>query len=152
MTITSTPPLPPDVQAQIQKELSPEQRIIVPQALSDHHPLVATWLETQRRQLKEAIRKGQQPPSSRLHFSKTERRRLRLLSTLLNELEKRGHKIESGPDTTRKVSVLVAGERVEFSLEERYKQVAVTPEQRTRKPYGPWQTTPANRRTHSQVI
>ncbi len=116
VTITLTPPLPPDVEAQIQQERSPDRRITVPETLTDHHPLVRAWLDTQRRQLKEAIRKGQQPPSSRLHFTKAERRRLRLLSTLLNELEKRGHKVPTGSSDTHKVAVLVANEEVEFSL------------------------------------
>ncbi len=138
VTITPTSPLPPNVHAQIQKELSSERKIIVPETLSNHHPLVRTWLEAQRRQLKEAIRRGQQPPSSRLHLTKTERRRLRLLSTLLNELEKRGHKVVADSSTTRKVSVLIAGEKIEFSLHERYRQVVLKLNEKT-TPYGPVQ-------------
>lgn len=60
VTIMLTPTLPPDVEAQIQQESSPDHRITVPETPTDHHPLVRAWLDAQRHQLKEAIRKGQQ--------------------------------------------------------------------------------------------
>lgn len=94
--ITATPTLPPDVQAKIQQELSLEHKIIVPKTLSNPHQLVRSWLHEERRQLQEAIRRGHQPASSRVHLTRTEWRRLRLLSTLLKELEKRGHKVAAG--------------------------------------------------------
>ncbi len=133
VTITpapSKPALSPDVQAQIERELAPDQKITVPRTLSSPHPLVRAWLEAERRRLQEAIRRGQHSTPSRLHLTKTERRRLRLLSTLLKELEKRGHKVTVGSSGTHKASVLIGEEKVEFSLDERYRQVVLTPEER----------------------
>lgn len=114
VTIKPTPPLPPDIHAQIQLELSSERRIVVLENLPKHHPLVRAWIDTQRRQLKEAIRKGQKPPLSRLHFTKTERRRLHLLSTLLGPSKRsrpRRRACESAPPKSPRGSATSADPR-----------------------------------------
>jgi hypothetical protein len=107
--------LPPDVQKLLDNEVEPDARIIVQKSLSKAHPIVQDW-----------IKRTAAP------IPKTESRRLRILSTLFNELEKRGHSMLPAPNPTGNIVVKLLEEAVEFSLKERQKQsrVTLTPEEK----------------------
>jgi hypothetical protein len=109
--------LPPDVQKLVNnEEVEPGARIIVQKSLSKAHPIVQEW-----------IKRTAAP------IPKTENRRLRILSTLFSELEKRGHSVvPAAPNPTGNIAVKLLEEAVEFSLKERQKQsrVALTPEEK----------------------
>jgi hypothetical protein len=107
--------LPPDVQKLLDNEVEPDARIIVQKSLSKAHPIVQDWIKRTAAPL-----------------PKTESRRLRILSTLFNELEKRGHSVLPAPNPRGNIAVKLLEEAVEFSLKERQKQsrVALTPEEK----------------------
>jgi hypothetical protein len=107
--------LPPDVQKLLDNEVEPDARIIVQKLLSKAHPIVQDWIKRTAAPL-----------------PKTESRRLRILSTLFNELEKRGHSVLPAPNPGGNIAVKLLEEAVEFSLKERQKQsrVALTPEEK----------------------
>jgi hypothetical protein len=107
--------LPSDVEKLVNTETAPGERIVVQRSLSKAHPIVQEW-----------IKRTAAP------IPKTESRRLRILSTLFNELEKRGHSLLSAPNPTGNIAVKVLEEAVEFSLKERQKQsrVELTPEEK----------------------
>jgi hypothetical protein len=100
--------LPPDVQRSVDYEATVEAKIVVQRSLSNSHNIIQDW-----------TRRAQHD------ISKTERRRLRILSTLFRELEKRGHSLVPDPNKPGNVAVRVDGETVEFWLKERQKQSRV---------------------------
>ncbi len=98
-------PLPPEVQAALEMESTPERKISVPNKLTNAHPIARTLLK-----------------SIEGRISKTERRRLCILSTLFKELERRGHALVPDPHNPRNVAVKIGAETVEFRLKEPQKQ------------------------------
>ncbi len=119
--------LAPDVQEKIANESSEEWRIAVPKTLSNLHPLLKG---------DQKLRDRNSPPYGYLHqaqehHTKVERRRLRVLSALFHALEKRGHQIVANPQNPLDIDLVVDGERIEFSLSERQKQIRedLTPEE-----------------------
>jgi hypothetical protein len=114
--------LAPEVQEKIAKESSEEWRIAVPKRLSNLHYLLRPWREGDR------TRERSSPPYEHLHRppsrdANVERRRLRILSALFHALEKRGHQIIANPQNPLDLDLVVDGERIEFSLSERQKQI-----------------------------
>jgi hypothetical protein len=126
--------LAPEAQEKIANESSEEWRISVPKRLSHLHHLLHPWREEDR------TRERSTPPYGQFHRppnrdAKVERR-LGVLNALFHALEKRGHKIVANPQNPLDLDLVVDGERIEFSLSERQKQIKeeLTPEE-SRKPW-----------------
>jgi hypothetical protein len=100
-------PVPPDVQEQVRNQASAAP-ITVASTLAKAHPIVRGWLKAAPKQP-----------------SRTERRRLRILSTLFKEFEQRGHAIVPESDRQRNLGVTVGEDVVEFRLTERHKQLRI---------------------------
>lgn len=96
----------------------------VPERLNKPHPIIAGWLAYPERRKQEA--KRDRDPWSRdmrrpAELSEQDRRRHRILDTLFKELERQGARIIQGD--YRALSAEVAGEKIEFELREKQKQV-----------------------------
>jgi hypothetical protein len=59
------------------------------------------------------------------HLIKSERRCMRILSTLFKALEARGHKVVADPEDHRRLAVMVGQDKVEFTLTFRQRQIRV---------------------------
>ena len=96
----------------------------VPERLSRPHVIIAEWLADHERRKQEAKREHD-PWRRKLvqpaDFSEQDRRRHRILDTLFKELERQGSRIIQG--AYRALAAEVAGEKIEFELREKQKQV-----------------------------
>lgn len=101
-----------EIRELVEREESPKVKVHVIKTLASSHRLVRSLLEEWRR----SGGRGRE-------VTKADRRKLRILSSLLTALEQRGHKILEDQTDPRNVAVLVAGERVQFSLTERQRQL-----------------------------
>lgn len=128
--------LPPDVQRQVEQEGIPAHRIHVAKTLSNPHPIIGAWLEEERRS--QAWDRGLSPVLNlpRRYATPLEKRRLRILSTLFKELEKRGYKMTAEATNKYEVCACQGHEKIEFGLTERQRQrrVDLTKEEK-REPY-----------------
>lgn len=124
--------LPPDVQRQVEQESAPERRIQVAKTLSNPHHIIGAWLEQERRS--QAWERGLSPGLNfpRRYVTPLEKRRLRILSTLFKELEKRGYKMTLETTNIYAVCACQGDEKIEFGLTERQQQrrVELTKEER----------------------
>ncbi len=120
------PDLPPEVVEQIARESAPEWKIRVPKTLSNLRPIIHAWSEDDRRRAMN-VQGGFHGLPSLQRRTKTERRRLRILSTLFKALEKRGHKVVADPTSVRHVVLIVEGENIEFTLSQRQRQFEEPP-------------------------
>ncbi len=112
--------LPPDVQRQVEQESAPERRIQVAKTLSNPHPIIGAWLEKERQSRKTWVASGMNWP--REYTKPIEKRRLRILSTLFKELEKRDFKLTVEAGNPYWVFICQGQERIEFTLKERERQ------------------------------
>ncbi len=120
---SDVPALPPDVVEEMAREASPERKIAVPKDLSHPHAIVRAWLEEWRRQ-RQALTSS--PPGVALppqRLTKSERRRLRILSALCKALDARDYRVAADPNDRHNLTVMVGGEKVEFRLAHRQRQV-----------------------------
>ncbi len=122
VTISATPepaapdPFPASVETIVAKEKQRDCGIKVAKTLKGAHPVVQGWLDTNAADIASGRKWCSYVPDL---ITKTlvQRRRLRILSALFKELERRGHKVNGG--TTYDPDVVVSGQRVEFRLHER---------------------------------
>lgn len=107
--------VPRDLQDKVRAEQAAQHRIVVAKSLRNAHPIV-------RRVLQKIS--GKSLP--------IERRRLRIMSTLFIELERRGYSSLPDTDRQRNARVKVGEEIIEFRLKERHTQsrVRLRPEER----------------------
>jgi hypothetical protein len=112
--------LPPEVQRQVEQESAPERRIQVTKTLSNPYPIIGAWLEQERR-ARDAWR-ASDLNWPRQYAKSIEKRRLRILSTLFKELEKRGFKPTVEAGNPYWVFVYQGEEKIEFTLKERERQ------------------------------
>lgn len=130
VTISPTPsvrlkkhPLPA-VLARMQQLRNARPAFRISSRLSDPHPVIARWIAEHARRRQEAMR---EPDSHRRRYldpgeyTAQDRRRHRLLDALLKVLENNGAR--AGQDDRGRVFVDLAGERIEFQLREKLKQV-----------------------------
>ena len=110
----------------------------VPERLNRPHAIIAGWLADHERRKQEA--KRERDPWRRdllrpVEFSEQDRRRHRILDALLKELERQGVRIIQGD--YRALSAEVAGEKIEFELREKQKQIRrpLTEKEREREPW-----------------
>jgi len=103
---SDVPTLPPDVVEAMAKESTPERKIAVPKDLSHPHPIIRAWLEAGRRQAQAGVVApyGLALPAQRI--TKSERRRLRVLSALLKALDARGYKVVVDPENCHHLAVM----------------------------------------------
>jgi len=99
--------------------------IVVPERLVRPHPVIAAWRADHERRRKEAA--GERDPWLRRtwavpDFTDMERKGQRALHALLKALEKEGASITDG-DKRGHVFAEVAGERIEFEIREKLRQV-----------------------------
>jgi hypothetical protein len=112
-THESQPPLPDDIAAAI--SALEQDAIVLPKAPSPH-PIIEGWAS------KERIDTLRNEPYRIIgpRVEAVERRRRRFLTLLFREIEKRGGKIRAMDH--QKFDATLAGESVDFSVRERYKQ------------------------------
>ena len=122
--------LPPEVQRQVEQEGATEHRIHVAKTLSNPHPIIGSWLEKERRSRNAWGASDLNWP--REYAKPIEKRRLRILSTLFKELEKRSFKPTVEAGNPYWVFVCQGQEKIEFTLKERERQrrVDLTKEER----------------------
>lgn len=139
-TISPTPPsvsppeMPPEVQQQIDAAKQTAGAVAVPARLVRPHPVIAAWLaerEEERlraRRERDPWRRTLGPPD----WSESERRRHRILDALFKAAERHGICIKQ-PDRFT-LFFEASGERVNFKLTEKHKQVRTpkTPEEMRR--------------------
>lgn len=130
VTISPTPPErlrkhpSPAVQARIQDLQGTRSAFSVSSRLSDPHPVIAGWIAEHSRRRQEAMREPD--PHRRKYidpgeYTSQDRRRHRLLHALFKVLEKSGGRV--GQDERGRLFVELDGERIEFQLREKLKQV-----------------------------
>ncbi len=121
--------LAPEAQEKIARESTEEWRITVLNRLSNLHPALQAWLKENR--LHESRLSPHDHSRSHRRYARIERRRLRILSALFDALEKRGHQVAANPQNPDDVALVVDGEKIEFSLTQRQKQLRenLTPEE-----------------------
>lgn len=129
VTITPTPesPPPPKLPDAVQKMLNESDKngvtLSVPRRLTRPHRIISHWLGDHARRKEEAKRE-RAPWTRKLfdpgEFSTLDRRRHRILDALFKELERLGGKIE---EDGNKLFHKLRGERIEFQLREKQKQV-----------------------------
>lgn len=110
----------------------------VPERLNRPHAIIAGWLADHERRKQEA--KRERDPWRRdfmrpAEFSEQDRRRHRILDALFKELERQGARIIQG--NYRALSAEIAGEKIEFELREKQKQIRrpLTEKEREREPW-----------------
>jgi hypothetical protein len=133
---TARPPtteVPEDVQQAMSAVGQRKDSLRVPQRLVRPHPIIAAWLAEHERREQEARREREpwrgkmlQPAPS----SAQDRRRHRVLNTLLRELERRGCVITA---THQQLFVETCGEKVEVVLREKHKQTLRTATKKERE-------------------
>ncbi len=137
VTIAPTPPpqkIPPEVQQQVEAAKKETGAIPVPARLLRPHPIVAKWL-TEREQQRAEARRERDPWRSSwapADWTATEHRQHRILDALFKAAEQRGVPVKQDERFT--VYFEPAGERVNFKLREKHKQVKTpkTPEEMKR--------------------
>lgn len=128
-TIVPTPPPvpPPEIPSEIKQKLDAGKErvgaIVVPDRLVRPHPIVAAWLAERDQQRKQARLerdpwlRGMGPPD----WTDSERRQHRLLSALFHAAERNGVRVKQLDHFTTFFEV--SGERVDFKLREKHRQV-----------------------------
>ena|SRR2546428_8076266 len=98
------------------KESTAERKITVPKDLSHSHQIIRRWLEAGHPQAQAGaiVPYGVALPPQRM--TKSERRRLRILSALFKALEARGHKVVADLKDHHHLAVIVRQDEVEFTL------------------------------------
>lgn len=113
--------LAPDLAASLSAAMEEVGTIRVPERLHKPHAIIAGWLAEQQRQV-ELAKHGRWGSHYRPRdFTPMEKRRHRLLDALFKELEKQGAR--AGENDRRELYAEVSGERLEFELREKDKQV-----------------------------
>ncbi|WLA74094.1 hypothetical protein QIH77_02320 [Bradyrhizobium diazoefficiens] len=138
-------PPPPQIPLELEEGLAAARRLTaslrVPAKLHHPHQIVAGWIEERQREREQARRYswgrgGYVPPD----FTAMERRRHRLLSTLLIALEKHGYAAKI--DERGRPAVEIAKQVAALILKEKYRQVRqpLTEEEKKRafNPKRPW--------------
>jgi hypothetical protein len=128
-TITPTPApapppeVPPEILRHVDVAKSSVGLVAVPARLVRPHPIIAGWLterEEERaraRREREPWRRNMAPPD----WTESERRRHRLLDALFKAAERQGIRVKQ-PDRFT-VYLEASGERIDFKLKEKHKQV-----------------------------
>jgi hypothetical protein len=130
-TITPTPPpapppeVPPEVQRQVDAAKSRAGSVLVPVRLAQPHPVIAGWLREREEERERARRKRDPWLRNRAptDWTASERRRHRILDALFKSAERQGIRVKQ-PDRFT-VYLEASGERVDFKLREKQKQVRV---------------------------
>jgi hypothetical protein len=131
----STPrPTPPSMSEELQQlyaaALKQASGVSVPKQLRNPHPIIAHWIEERHREQTTSWYDRSGPV-----FTDLERRRHRILHALFTQLEKHNFLIKSEP--YGRVSIEIAGNRIEFTLAEHIRQVRrlLTPEEKRKNIY-----------------
>jgi hypothetical protein len=119
------PPTPPAVARQREFESRDENRITVPATLHGAHPLVLATLHAveSRRGKTSSSAQSHTPVLSIVASDTAWRRALRLASALLRALETRGFTVSASGKNARTPQILVFGETLSFSIDERNRRV-----------------------------
>lgn len=121
---TKPPELPPEVKKKVDTVLAKASSITVPQRLVRPHPIVAGWIAKHEQNKKEA-RRDRDPWMNETikanELTQIDRRMNRILNTLFKTLERHGAEIEEGDRGA--LFVVVQGEKVEFLIREKNKQI-----------------------------
>jgi len=127
VTISPTPPppappkLPKVAEERIEAARSSSSEIVVPDKLERPHQVIAGWIDEREKQLKAAKKSRDTwgPPVT--EFTELDHRRHRILDTLFKLLERNEVKVVVGE--YRRVHLESSGEKIEFDLRQKNKQV-----------------------------
>lgn len=110
--------IPEDIQQAIDRESLPEHKVVVPKTLQNPHLIVARWIRKEELQAA-SYRKYGDPLYRQEPLTEIEKRRRRIISTLLKALERRGFTIEEDNSYGQFVWVVSKQDRIGFSVSER---------------------------------
>jgi len=119
--------LAPDLVTSLAEAMEKVGIIRVQERLHKPHAIIAGWLAEHERQI-ELARRDRDRWSSHYRprdFTPMDRRRHRLLDALFKELERQGARV--GQNDRRDLNAQVSGEKLEFELREKYRQVRRPP-------------------------
>jgi hypothetical protein len=119
--VATESPVPEQVRAEVNAVIEKRDRIRVPETLSSPHPIIEKWLQQKRERHTANRLSGSRGTDPRM--DSTERRRLRILSTIFKEVEKLGHGVKETPEG--QVYLEFESQKIEFKLSQRYQQVQV---------------------------
>ena len=115
--------LPPEVQQQVDKARASDPTLVVPERLLKPHAVIASWL-AKHEEKKRRARNERDPWMRNLYdpgdFSKTDRRKHRIMDALFKAIERQGGKVTQGERGALFAEVL--GENVEFQVREKQRQ------------------------------
>ena len=117
------PPIQPEMQQRSVASKEAAAGIVVPTRLLRPHPVIAAWL-SEREEERARARRERDPWMRSLapsDWTESERRRHRILDALFKAAEKQGLSIRQ-PDRFS-VYLEAAGERIDFKIKEKHKQV-----------------------------
>ncbi len=116
-------PIPESVQAVIDENISTCNRVQVSKTLRNSHWLVRRWLEDDQRTQQEYRRNSWGIKHEAIDGSLVGKRRLLVLSTLLNEWERLGYKVEGEGYGSRQIILRFRDERIELQCFEYMRQL-----------------------------
>jgi len=137
ITPTANKPIPPaselsaETRTRVEAEKKEENGIRVPATLSNPHRIIAAYIEERRRT---SHVYGNLSLPARLKLTELEKRRLRFLSSLFRESEKRGYRVEAKTAYLHDVRIVVDEEKIEIYVSERWRQrrVELAPDEKKR--------------------
>jgi hypothetical protein len=91
--------------------------------LSNPHQVVASWIADEKRDYENSLRWGGRSSSFRRYAAPLEKRRLRIISALLKELEALGFKVEQDRRVLTDFWVSLKWDQLRFDVSERIRQV-----------------------------
>jgi hypothetical protein len=129
--VPPAPELSAETQKKVEAEQKEENKIRVPTTLSNPHRIIAAHIEERRRT---SHVYGNITIPAPLKLTELEKRRLRFLSALFKESEKRGYRVETKTTYLHDVRIVVDEERIEIHVNERWRQrrVELSPDEKKR--------------------
>jgi hypothetical protein len=111
------------VQEKIDSVCKSSKTITVATTLSSPHYIIANWLNEARRNRTRGRLDAWFPTSKEVDATDLDKRRLRILSSLLKALENNGYKLAAGASHINPIKVMLDEASLDVLLEERIKQV-----------------------------
>jgi hypothetical protein len=113
----------PELQARIDAALASSLPIRVPKSLSNPHSIIRGWMEEDRRARERPRESIYAPPHLSVTQSRTDRRRLIILSALLREFERMGYGVAAQREERQPVIIRSAMAELKFVIFEPMRRV-----------------------------
>ena len=117
------PPLPKAVEIAVQAQKSADQEVPIAKTLSNPHPIVQRWIDTNKRERTQWGGSTWSPKEPRIDGTPLGKRRLLILSALFKELERRKYTAHASTTYPREIYAEIQRQKVVFELEEYIRQV-----------------------------